>query len=209
MTIRRGEDWGGPGIVPPGTPFAGSDQALASLFTYVPGAERALDGPDVVILGGGDLARTVGASSRTAGSIAAGDPVTVLPIDLGVLEHDGGPPIVFAASLVARRRLWGPGSLIVCNAAFVGQWNVAPRGHPNDGRLDLVVSELGFGDRIKARSRLPSGSHIPHPDLSIRRVRSTELTLPKNATALIDGHRQDISGDVRISAVPDATSVAI
>ena len=55
-----------------------------------------------------------------------------------------------------------------------GRWDVAPRAHPNDGRVDVVevAAAMGLRARWQARRRLPTGTHVPHP--AIRTGRATE-----------------------------------
>ena len=37
------------------------------------------------------------------------------------------------------------------NAQWLGDWDLGPRSHPNDGLLDVTDGTLPFGDRWKAR----------------------------------------------------------
>jgi diacylglycerol kinase family enzyme len=75
----------------------------------------------------------------------------------------------------------------VCNGAFVGAWNVAPRAHPGDGRLDVIDSRLSLPDRFRARRRLPAGTHVPHPDISLRRVTAVQFDLDPDLDVYLDG----------------------
>ncbi len=56
------------------------------------------------------------------------------------------------------------------NAQWIGSWDVAPRSHPNDGLLDRCEGDLSLDDRWKARGRLPSGTHVPHPGIAEQRA---------------------------------------
>lgn len=63
------------------------------------------------------------------------------------------------------------------NAAFRGAENLAPRGHPNDGRLDLIDGQLASHlDRRRAHKRTYAGSHVPHPNLEETRVRDISIS---------------------------------
>jgi diacylglycerol kinase family enzyme len=67
---------------------------------------------------------------------------------------------------------------------------VAPRAHPGDGALDLVdAAHLGLRDRLAARRRLPSGSHVPHPGITARRVQAWQDTFPSPLDIWLDGER--------------------
>ena len=225
MTIRKGEDWGERTLVPTSTPVAKTDASLAALFTVElgPDGELSLSGPKCVVLlpsaassrdprtAGNGLASTLGA--RGSEEAVLGNERTVMPLDLGVATIDAGLPserdVVVAASLVMCDRFWTGETQGAMNAAFLGHWNVAPGGHPNDGRFDVVVARLGLADRIKARKRLPFGSHIPHPHISIRRLRSADFSPPKSNSVWIDGFSYGSATTVGLRVFPDAVSVAI
>jgi len=200
VTIKKGEDWGRRGALPADAPVVDSDAELAALWN-----DRHTD--LTVGLLGGDLHRTVGGRGTEA-DLRTGERTT-LPIDLGLAELDDGRTMPFVGHLIRRRRFWSGTTIAVMNASFAGEWNVAPRGHPNDGRLDLVEASLSFADRRKARARLPAGSHVPHPDISIRRLRTGEFDVGPGDRLLLDGRQIDARGVVRWSVVPDAMSIVI
>ena len=55
------------------------------------------------------------------------------------------------------------------NAQYLGRWDVAPRGHPNDGRVDVLPRRRRRCRRAtgcRARAALPQGTHVPHPQLA-------------------------------------------
>lgn len=207
MTIEKGQDWGSRGSVDADTPIVRSDTELASLFT-VSGNE--LTGPSVVGVVDGDLARTLGARADER-EIRRGER-TLLPIDLAIVTTQtkkGDMTTVMAASLVIKAPLWLGATRAVMNASYLGPWNVSPAGHPNDGRLDVIVSELGFGDRLKARKRLQSGTHVPHPQISIRRLKSVTWETGRHQSVAIDGELIAGVRSLTVTVCPDATVVAI
>ena len=65
-----------------------------------------------------------------------------LPIDLLEVATDRGAAIACAHVLVrsswSRGGWWHGPVIAVMNAQFLGDWDVAPRGHPNDGRVEVV-----------------------------------------------------------------------
>lgn len=203
MTIRKGEDWGTRTMLLDGDPIVGSDHEFSSLFTVVDGA---VSGPERIGLVGGDLARTVGATAMPD-ELRHGERVG-LPIDLGIVSIDGVDRVM-ASSLLIRRRWWRGEIDAAMNASFFGSWNVAPRGHPNDGRFDVIHADLSFGDRWKARARLDTGSHVPHPDITMRRLKACEFTPVSGARIWLDGVCVGSASHVEFSVEADATMAVI
>jgi hypothetical protein len=203
MTIRKGEDWGAREPLRDDAPVVASDRELSALFTLEGGA---MLGPAVVGVTGGDLARTVGADASES-ELRSG-PRTILPIDLGVVSIDGRE-FVMAASLVVRRRAWAGVIDGAMNASFFGSWNVAPRGHPNDGRFDVIRAELSIPDKVKAHKRLSSGTHVPHPNISTRRLSKGTFHPDRRSHIWIDGVPIGHAERVDFMVQSDAVRVAI
>ncbi len=205
MTIKKGEDWGTRGQLPPDAPVVDSDAALAALFT--PTSAGRLSGPPVVgLTPGGDLARTLSAQG-SADDLHRGER-TLLPVDLAIVTVDARV-VVMASSLLMRRSWWtGPISGAM-NASYLGDWNVAPSGHPNDGRVDVFEANLSLSDRWKARSRLPSGTHLPHPGIIVRRLKTISWDLDATRTLTIDGVDHGRPSSVTVECVPDAVTLGI
>jgi len=200
MTIKKGEEWGTIGTLPQGSPIASSNRELFEIVN----TSGALTRP--IGLTGGDLARTTGATGAAADLHAEGRPL--LPIDIGTVALDG-QDLLFVAHVVVRSRWWTGPVAAVLNVSFVGEWNVAPRSHPNDGRLDLVEATLGWGDKMKARSRLRSGTHVPHPGISIRRVRTATVEVPTGHGVWVDGVAQPGVRRVVCGIRADAATIVI
>jgi diacylglycerol kinase family enzyme len=95
------------------------------------------------------------------------------------------------------------------NAQFLGRWDVAPRSHPADGRFDVLDADPGFGDRWKARSRLPQGLHVPHPDIAERRTAAEQIHLEPPLRAWLDGVVMGLVRDVVVRVEPDAVVVVV
>jgi hypothetical protein len=163
--------------------------------------------PAVGLLGG-DLCRTVGGRGDEA-RLRSADAMQ-LPVDLGHVWLDGREAW-FCAHLVARRSWWRGRLLAVVNAQYLGAWDLAPTGHPNDGRLDVVdvADAMGVRDRWQARTRLPLGTHVPHPDITTRRVTSIEEDFEPPLRVWLDGRPEGDVGHVRVECVPDALLVVV
>ena len=203
MTVRKGELWGTPGALPPDGVVVASDAEARAAVTS---ARRAKQPVPVLGLTGGDLARTCGATGAV--ERLRSPEAQQLPVDLGEVLVDGALHF-FVAHLVARRS-WLRGRVVAAmNAQFLGRWDVAPRSHPNDGRLDLFDADLSLGDRLKARSRLPSGTHVPHPGIVERRVKAVQLDLDPGSVVWLDGERLGPARTLSIRCVPDALTVVV
>lgn len=212
MTIRRGRDWGTPGPLAPHARVCEDDaQVAAALQAELDAGES--PGALEVGLTGGDLHRTLGAPRRDAAALLRGDGVRC-PVDAALVRLDGRAPQVVVAHVVGTsgrgHRWWRGPTLMVMNAAFVGPANVAPRSHPNDGRLDVVQGSLPLRQRIEAHRRVGAGAHLPHPGLSEARVRELDLDLgPRGLHVTLDGVEHGRVHHLRVQVVPDALVVVV
>lgn len=195
MTIKRGEDWGTTVERPPDAVEAASDADAARLVA----AGRP------VVLTGGDLRRTLG--SAPAGPTVTRFPIDVLRVDADGTTHDA------VAHVVLRRPGplgWWRGELVaVMNAEFLGAWDVAPRSHPNDGVADVVTvaASMTIRQRGAARRRLPLGTHVPHPSISVARRAEWSATFERPVAVYVDGIRRGDATRVTVRVEPDAAVV--
>jgi hypothetical protein len=204
MPIRRGEIWGHPGPLPADGVVVRTDAAARAEVAAARAAGRPV--PPLGLLGG-DLCRTVG--GRGDETRLRSPEAQQLPVDLGVAVLDGGEPQVFVAHAVARHSWWRGRVVVAANAAFVGGRNLAPRAHPNDGRLDLLDGDLRTGDRLKAWRRLATATHVPHPGIAERRVRQVTLRFERPVPVRLDG---DVVGRCRVLELvvePDGLLVVV
>jgi hypothetical protein len=183
MVVERGAAWGSPGALPEDGLVVRSD---AEARAIVERCRRAGEPVPPLGLLGGDLCRTLGGRGDEA-RLRTPD-ATVLPVDLGAVLIDGRLHW-FVAHLIARRGWWSGRIVAVMNAEHLGRWDVAPRSHPNDGRLDTLDADLPFGDRLKARRRLATGSHVPHPGIRERRVDAAQFDFDEPMGIWLDGVR--------------------
>ncbi|MEZ5250968.1 MAG: hypothetical protein R2713_17670 [Ilumatobacteraceae bacterium] len=120
--------------------------------------------------------------------------------------------VAWAATHVVARRSWWRGEVIAAmNGQFLDGWDVAPRAHPNDGRLDLVRvrAAMSARDRWRARRRLPSGTHVPHPAIEIRQVSAVELRFEHPMRVWADGVELGSSRRLSLGVEPDAFTVSV
>ena len=203
MTVRKGEAWGAPGALPDDGIVVDSDLAARRVVTAARRSNRPI--PPLGLLAG-DLARTCGATGRE--DRLRGPDAQTLPVDLVEVLVDGALHF-FVAHLVARRSWWRGPVVAAMNAQFLGDWDVAPRSHPGDGRVDLLQADLSLGDRWKARTRLRSGTHVPHPGISERRVKAVQVDLAPGTSVWLDGERVGEARALSVRVVPDALSVVV
>lgn len=169
--IKHGQDWGREDTAPRDLVRASSDRALADCVG---------EGHRNVVVTCGDMWRTIGSEKR---AVVGGERAMCLPIDIMKVEfrlEDESLVSKIAVSHVVLRSSnirggWLRGSLtIAANAQFIGRWDVAPRGHPNDGRVEItqVDEAMSLRQRLTARSRLSTGSHLPHPSIQTKSVKN-------------------------------------
>lgn len=205
MTVERGRAWGEAGALPQGGVVVTSDAEARSV---VEGARRA--GGEMPALGllGGDLCRTLGGRGDAGRLHSEG--ATWVAVDLGIALLDGRISY-FVAHLVARASWWRGPLAAVMNAEFLGAWDVAPRAHPGDGRLDVldVKASFGLGDRVRARARLRAGTHLPHPSIAQHRVPAWSAEFERPIGVWLDGERVGEARRIAVRLEPDALLVVV
>jgi diacylglycerol kinase family enzyme len=203
MTVERGAAWGSTAPLPADGVVVRSD---AEARAVVERARRS--GAAVPPLGllGGDLCRTLGGPGDEAR--LRSPEATTVPCDLGSALIDGRLHW-FVAHAVLRRGWWRGRVVAVMNAQWRGRWDVAPRAHPGDGRLDVVDSDLGPGDRFKARTRLPTGTHVPHPGIRTTSTAAQSFDLEPPLDVWLDGERVTRAASVLVRVEPDALTIVI
>ena len=196
MTIRKGEQWGTRAVRPSGLAVARTDAELAALVDADRGEEYGI--------AGGDLFRSLGSPPpREEGQR--------LPIDAVRVGLDGGEPILAVAHVVARRHwLTGP-VVIVANCGYVRGFDAAPRAHPNDGRLDVIEVDpsMPIRQRLQARRRARSGSHLPHPQLRSRTVDAIEWEWAAPMRVEVDGIERGRCTRLAVEVLPDHFAIHV
>jgi len=202
VTISKGGPYGEPGPLPAGGVVVRSDaEARAALQ----GARRRHEPYPPLGLLAGDLCRTLGGPGDER-RLRSPDAVR-FQVDLGVALVDGVVRL-FLAHLVAHDRTWRR-SFVAMNAQWRGRWNLGPRAHPNDGRLDTYDARLTVRDLVLVHRRLHHGAHLPHPRIVERRAAAVQVDLGRRLALELDGER---AGRVRVLSVrvePDAVTVVV
>jgi hypothetical protein len=211
--IAPGEEWGAPTAAPPDLTVEGDDADLASavrdahvgaLVRFVPSATS-------------DLARAIG---LRAGAVPRG---IALPVD--VLELGDGTLAVNALVLgIAPDRLTVFGrarpieialdgrdtdpatspatTLVVATGQWLRGHDLVPRGHPGDGRAEVQAYRLRAGERRAMRSRLPAGTHLPHPRIVTRTARRVAVHTSRPWRLEVDGRAHGTVRELQITLVP-------
>ena len=216
--IRPGEEWGSPAESPPDLEVRGGDAALARAVVDAPGALIRFH-PDET----SDLARAVGLAPATG--LGTRDTLaTELPLDVLTLA-DG----TFACNVCIfgtapdRLRWWSPAcevevrldgrpwfagkatTVVIAIGQFLRGLDLAPRGHPGDGKAEIQVYELRRSERRPMRALLATGGHVPHPRIRQRTARTIELRAEPAMAAEVDGvARPDVTSATSIKVLPEA-----
>ncbi len=201
MTIKPHQEWGTDVDRPADLEIVGGDAELARRFDERP--------HDPIAVRAGDLHRTIGARP-----LADRRTLRSLPLDLLRVRLDGAAPITAVAHVVARspwsRGGWWRGPVsVVMNAEFLGDWDVATRGHPNDGRAERfdLAADVGVRQRRANARRLPTGTHLPHPGIARRPGVSHTLEFERPRHVWIDGVRRGVARLVEVTVDADAATL--
>jgi len=217
MTIRKGVEWGSPGTVDPSAPVVRTDAAASDVLQPLLDLGEPLG--EIGLLGG-DLHRTLGSPRHDEVDLRSGRGMR-FPVDVGVVEFDdpehGTVRRMFIAHLVAttptrwrtggHRSWWRGRTVMAMNAAFAEDANLAPRSHPNDGRLDVLDGELDRRERRQALRRTPMGAHVPHPSLAERRVKELQVSSDHPLRLRLDGIHVGDTAVFTVRCIPDAVTI--
>lgn len=188
MVIRKGEPWGSPGDRPADLTIATDDVAAASAVAT---------GTKMLGISSGDMFKTVG------GNASAGEHQH-LPLDFCWVTIDGEPRRPCFSHVVARYRWWSGEAAVIMNAAWLGPLYLGPRAHPNDGLVDVTTGSLPIGQRLEARRRAMSGTHLPHPGLTTTRTAAWEGHFDRPIPVWIDGVLATRGREISVVVEPDA-----
>ncbi|MBM3827196.1 MAG: hypothetical protein FJW09_00980 [Actinobacteria bacterium] len=204
MTIGKGVDWGVDGEMPADVIVCDTDRTLSMALR---------DGREAVVVGG-DMATTIGAR-RVAEIGRTGRRLPVDLLDVELIHRDRHRVCVAASHVMIHgaRRRGGPlrGEVYwVMNSQYYDGRDLVPRGHPNDGRLEVlsVDPRMGLRQRLLAWSRARTGRHLPHPCLSVRST--TEVAIEcAGAVVLVDGVGVGRADSVRVRVRADGGAIWI
>ncbi len=198
MTIEKGVAWGEPGQVP------------ADAVTCIDDVAVAAGHDGVVVVAGGDLHKGLGMPRVKT----PGEECMFLPVDLmrvAVETTDGMVLQLRAVAHVCIGSFGARGGFSgLVNAGFVDGLNLAPRGHPGDGRVELVTmdKDTPWRQRLMARRRAVTGTHVPHPMIDVA-VCDTWTASVEGGDLSVDGVMIPGARRVTVSVDPGRVRVAV
>jgi diacylglycerol kinase family enzyme len=202
MTIRNGQPWGQIGSLPESGVVIESDSELRTVVL-----ECMRSGTPFPVFGllNGDLWRAVGAPVGGINRLK-GEKAQTVSIDLVEVRLDEQTNW-FCSHMLIRNRLWHGNAAAVMNSEWIGPWRVAPRAHPNDGKVDILEGALPLGQRVIARQRIRTGDHIPHPKIKVSQKSAWSTTSGALSNVYLDGQKVGNFKAIKLQVLPDALTV--
>jgi hypothetical protein len=211
--IRPGEPWGQPTSATPDLEVAGGDAELASAVARRPGVLVRFR-PDA----GSDLARAIGLGIDPGVGVGVEVPLDLLRVDDGPVAANmiviGTPPEAlgwFAGRFGANVRVdsrpvfHGPCTTVVISTGqFRRGLDLVPRGHPGDGRAELQIYAVPGRQRRELRTRLATGTHVPHPMITQRSAARVTVSIDRRVRLEVDGRPAPATDLVDVELVPNA-----
>jgi YegS C-terminal NAD kinase beta sandwich-like domain len=224
--LRHGEPWGHTATSPPDIEAAGDDAGLVAAAVSRPGAlVRFRPSPR------SDLARALGLGSDGSGATEVAIDALAIDTDDSPVDPVGavdavnavvlGPPpdrlrwTARAVDITVRvdGRAWFSGratTVVVANGQFLRGADFVPRGHPGDGWAEVQVYALGRRARRGMRGRLPTGTHLPHPDVRTGRARRVEIEVGGPQLPVeVDGRPKGRTARLVVTLVPAAIRLLV
>ena len=204
MTIQKGEGWGKRIPTPSSVRLVESDADLSQCDRSV-----------FISLSNGDIHRALG-SPRPVQNEAECTLLHIDALQVRILGLDGSEQLVTSASrieigallsLKVRKRY-----VCVTNGGIVNGRNIAPRAHPNDGRFDIMTldASMSLRNRLTARNRAVTGTHLPHPHISVRQADTfSAKNLGRGERLSIDGKTIKKWSEVAVTILPDYWQVVV
>jgi YegS C-terminal NAD kinase beta sandwich-like domain len=217
--IKPGEAWGEARSGPPDLEVTGTDADLARVLGSARGALVRFQADSR-----SDFARALGINGADAEGGLAEAAVDGLEVDPGGYAINGVvlgvPPgqLRFGTAsprirvtVNGRELSSGPATtVVVANGQFFDGLDVVPRGHPGDGRFEVQVYALKRGERRAMRTRLPQGSHLPHPRITTGTAKTVEIHVDGAPLALsIDGVSREPVTDLAVRVIPAALRLVL
>jgi hypothetical protein len=206
MTIRKNEDWGSTVVRPENLVICETDAATSQLATDFYLQQKPM--PAIAITRS-SLSRTLGKEGSNVNSqnmqATPFDLIEVTFVDASMIEQK-----VLALGYGLLRKSWWRGDIVAAmNTSFIGDWDCAPRSHPNDGKFDLLAvnGEMKSTQRLIASRRLKFGTHLPHPQISVKQLTSFEADCSAKPNLYVDNRRFMSVNQCKFRLLPDALTL--
>jgi len=206
MTIRKNQDWGVTVARPESLIICENDAAASQLATESFLQQKPI--PAIAITRS-NLSRALGAKGADVNS----QNMQATPFDLIEItfaDDSKTEQKVLALGYGLLRKSWWRGEIVAAmNTSFIGDWDCAPRSHPNDGKFDLltVTSEMKPTQRLIASRRLRLGTHLPHPQISVKQLTSFEADCSAKPNLYIDNRKFLSVKQCKFRLLPDALTL--
>lgn len=202
MVVRRGEEWGNIDVPP---------THIAEVHDDAEGSRLLQSGVREFLLCSGDMARTVGAQPPCSNSLFRRLPCDLVTVSL-IDPRGRETEVPVFSHCILRSSTWrgtwlrGPITVISC-AQFLRGMDIAPRGHPNDGKVEVLEfdASISVRERFRMLQRLRTGDHLPHPSIRVRHVATLDLNL--RGCAVIDGISHGRCTLRHLRVIPDAITL--
>ena len=206
MTIRKNENWGATAARPENLVICETDEAASQLATDFYLQQKSI--PPIAITRS-NLSRALG----TKGADAKSKNMQATPFDLievTFVDASKTQQKVLALGYGLLRKSWWRGDIVAAmNTSFIGDWDCAPRSHPNDGKFDLLTvnSDMNPSQRLIASRRLRLGTHLPHPQISVKQLTSFEADCSAKPNLYIDNCKFACVNQCKFRLLPDALTL--
>jgi len=206
MTIRKNENWGVTVARPESLVICETDAAASQLVTDYYVRNKSI--PAIAIVQS-NLSRALG----TNGADIDSQNMQATPFDLIEItfaDDSKTEQKVLALGFGLLRKSWWRGDIVAAmNTSFIGDWDCAPRSHPNDGKFDLltVSSEMKPTQRLIASRRLRLGTHLPHPQISVKQITSFEADCSAKPNLFVDNRKFVCVNQCKFRLLPDALTL--
>jgi hypothetical protein len=215
--IKPGEEWGAPTAAAPDVEIRGDDANLAAnlplglLVRFVP-----TDASDLALAVGIDPAALRGVALPLDVMRVTADGREALAVNIVVAGTSPDRLTARSPSFAARVTVDGrpvhdgpATTVVVAVGQFLRGNDVAPRGHPGDGRAEVQVYAVGRRERRAVRDRLRTGTHVPHPAITQRSGRRIDVVFDTPQPMERDGDAQPPTSEFAIEIVESAYQLLV
>jgi hypothetical protein len=181
---------------------SGSDADLAAALSAAPLESWVLSAPLVRFVpdADSDVARMVGLTPRTGAGVGArAVPMDALSLPDGLAVNAvtlGVPPdrlgvrhrrVDISVEVDGRAERFPATGIVLLTGQYLRGADINPRSHPGDGTAEVQAYGLIPAQRRAMRARLASGTHVPHPEIHLRRGRRITIRAARPLPLEVDG----------------------